>query len=401
MVFAFDLHKQWPSEAATARERDKMAGKIAIKRLSVSDCRLFGDIFQRSGGSGQKGINLNGDVMTGQLYPNLSATAALNDNRIPLPISIFGPASKGANELTRKIVKSPSSKNWRLNGEIIPGPATDPTRYNDIRPGDLAVMAFNGETSPIEMNLIIISQASTADTHLHTALTALFGNKSMVAVKPAKIAELAIGAYVPETHPIYIAAADPEMDAAIEDAAQGGIEGVRKLLANKGGKKLSGSDFAKAKAEAEQTGQDGEGLVKGYLATQVSTGYLASYTWTSSENPVSPFDFDTLTVSGERTLIDAKATRGAFKNVIHFSLAEIIEASGPVPYRIYRVYELNDDGGKLRISDEIRPLADQLKAIHEKHMPSGIRVDGFSVATSTLNWGEEKYVMWPEEDETV
>jgi hypothetical protein len=170
---------------------------------------------------------------------------------------------------------------------------------------------------------------------------------------------------VPDSHPIYVAAADPEMQAALEDAAQGGIEGTVKLLTNKGSKKVSGADLAKAKARAEQIGQDGEGLVNAYLASKLATGHIANYAWVSSENAVAPCDFETVTAANQRTLIDAKTTCGPFKNMIHLSLAEIIEAAGDVSYRIYRVFEINENGGKLCISDDIRPLAKTLKAIHE------------------------------------
>ena len=187
------------------------------------------------------------------------------------------------------------------------------------------------------------------------------------------------------------------MDAALEDAAQGGVEGTSKLLKNKGSWKVSSSDLAKAKAKADQIGQDGEGLVNSYLAANVAAGRLANYEWASDENAIAPFDFDTLTDAGFRTLIDAKTTAGPFNNVIHLSLAEIIEAAGTIPFRIYRVFEIDDNGGKLRISDDIRPLAQTLKTIHEAHMPPGIRVDGFSVATNALAWGPEEYVERPED----
>lgn len=377
-----------------------MADRIAIKRLTPSDCTLFEAVFRKIDAGNQKSINLNADVLIGRLYPNLVATAAATDNEIALAISIYGPAGKGPHTLSRKIIKHATYKNWRLNGEFILGPTGDSTRYDDVKPGDLAIMAFKGEASPSGMDLIIVSQTNATDAALHSALMPLFGNKSMIAVTPAQIAAAAISASVPETHPVYIAAADPEMDAALEDAAQGGFVGVGKLLTNKGSRNVSGSDLAKAKANAELTGQDGEGLVNGYLAAKVAAGQLARFSWTSAENAVAPFDFDTITDAGQRTLVDAKTTRGPFKNVIHLSLAEIIEASQAVPYRIYRVFELNDDGGKLRISDDIRPLAQQLKTIHEAHIPPGIRVDGFSVDTSVLTWGAEEYVERPEDEES-
>ena len=336
-------------------------------------------------------------MLTGHLYPSLAAIAAASDNEIALPISIYGPAAKSAHKLSRKIIKNASYKNWRLNGEFIFGPPDDASRYDDVQPGDLVIMSFKGEAAPSGIDVIIVSQGNPADAALHTALTPFFDDKSMIAVTAAQIAAAAGKAAVPETHPVHIAAADPEMDAALEDAAHGGVEGTTKLLKNKGSWKLSSSDLAKAKAKADQIGQDGEGLVNSYLAARVAAGQLAKYEWTSNENAIAPFDFDTFTGAGLRTLIDTKTTAGPFNNVIHLSLAEIIEAAGTVPYRIYRVFEIDDNGGKLRISDDIRPLALTLKTIHEAHVPPGIRVDGFSVATNALTWGPVEHVERPED----
>lgn len=377
---------------------DSVTDRLAIKRLTPSDCTLFEGVFRTINAGNQKSINLNADVLIGQLYPGLAASAAATDNEIALAISIYGPDAKGAHNLSRKIIKNTSYKNWRLDGEFIPGPPGDTSRYDGIQPGDLAIMAFKGDPSPSGMDLIVVSKSNPADATLHAALMTLFGNRSMIAATPVQIAAAATGADVPETHPIYIAAADPEMDAALEDAAQGGIEGTGKLLQNKSSRKISGTDLAKTKAKAEFIGLDGEGLINSYLAARIAAGDVVSYTWASDANAIAPFDFETLTAAGQRTLIDVKSTTGPFDNVIHLSIAEIIEASGEVPYRVYRVFELNEDGGKLRISDDIRPLAQKLKAIHEAHMPDGIRVDGLSVDVSVLTWSAEEYVERPEEE---
>lgn len=375
-----------------------MSDRLAIKQLTASDCTLFEGVFRTINAGNQKSINLNADVLIGQLYPGLATAAAATNNEIALAIRIYGPDAKGAHPLTRKIIKNASYKNWRLDGEFIPGPEDDASRYDGIQPGDLAIMAFKGDSSPSGMDLIVISKSNPADAALHAALLTLFGNRSMIAATSMQIAAAASGAAVPETHPVYIAAADPEMDAALEDAAQGGIEGTNKFLQNKGSRKISGNDLAKAKAKAEFIGLEGEGLINGHLASKLAAGDFADYTWASAENAIAPFDFEILTATGQQMLVDVKSTTGPFDNVIHLSLAEIIKASGAVPYRVYRVFELNEDGGKLRISDDIRPLAQQLKTIHEAHLPNGIRVDGFSVEVSVLTWTPEEYIERSEEE---
>ena len=378
-----------------------MADHVAIKRLTASDCTLFEGVFRVIKAGNQKSINLNADILVDCFYSDLAAKAAATDNAIALAISIYGPGAKPAHRLARKIIKNPSYKNWRLNGEFIQGPPDDPSRYDDIRPNDLAIMGFKGATAPNGMDLILISQAAPDDAALLAALTPLFGKRSMIEVTPAEIGAAAMSADTSETHPIHFVAADPEIEATLEDAAQGGIEGTTKILRNRSGRPVSGSELAKAKARAELTGQEGEGLVNAWLASQVLAGELDRYTWVSANNAVAPFDFETFTATGERTLIDAKSTTGPFENVIHLSLAEIIEAAGDVPYRIFRVFDLKEDGGKLRISDDIQPLAQTLMALHENHMPAGVRVDGFSVTTAALTWGTEEYVERPEDEETA
>ena len=374
-----------------------VADHIAIKRLTASDCTFFEAVFRKINAGNQKSINLNADVLTGRIYPTLADTAAINDNEIPLPISIFGPGGKERHSLTRKIIKNSSYKNWRLNGEFVLGPPADPTRYDDMRPGDLAVMGFQGVVAPIKMDLILVSQNDAADASLHTALDNLLLAKSMIEVTPTEIATAAKIAGVLETHPIFIAAADPEYEAAVEDAALGGISGIAKLLRSKGGKTLSAIDLAKAKARADQIGRDGEGLMNAYLSNRLATGEFATYTWVSSVNAVSPYDFEITSHTRDKIYIDAKSTTGPFSNTIHLSLAEIIKGAAGTPYFIYRLYELNQDGCKLQISEDIGPVAKNLKAIHEAHIPNGIRVDGFSFSTDTLKWGDEKIIERPDE----
>jgi hypothetical protein len=369
-----------------------MTDRIAIKRLTASDCTLFESIFRKSKVGNQKSINLNADVLIGNLYPNLPVLVGASDNEVALAISIYGPDGKPAHNLSRKIIKNLSYKNWRLDGEFIYGPPDDPSRYDDLKAGDLAVMVFRGEAVPTGMSMILIKQSSADDQALHSALSQLLGNRSMVAVTAAQIIACSSVSGVSATHPIHIAAVDRETESALEDAAQGGVTGIGKLLRNKVNRKISGLDLAKAKAKAELTGHDGEGLVNGWLAAKSAAGQLQSYVWESLENAIAPYDFDIVNQAGERLLIDVKTTSGPFENAIHISLAEIIEASGSVPYMIYRVFEIDDNGANLCISKDIRDLARSLKKVHETYVPDGIRIDSFSVSPSSLQWGQTQYI---------
>lgn len=375
-----------------------MADRIAIKRLTASDCTLFAGVYKKIDAGNQKSINLNADILTGHLYPNLAEITAESGNEIAISIAIYGPNGKSAHKITRKIIKGSTYKNWRLNGEVISGPIGDPERYDYIIPNDLTVMAFHGTSIPTSIDIIIISQNQPSDSNLYHALNKFFSNRSMIVVTSTQIAEAANESKVDSTHPILIAAADPTVEAALEDATQGGLEGTRKLLSNKNNRQISSKDFAKAKVKTDIIGQDGEGIVNLYLASLVASGKLKSFRWVSAENPISPFDFECLDPLGQRVLIDAKSTPGPFENVIHLSLAQLIEASGPTPYKIYRVYQLGEDRGKLRISDDLRNFATYIKQLHENHMPSGVRVDSFSITTTVLTWGVEIEVVRPDEE---
>lgn len=373
-----------------------MTEKTAIKRLTASDCTLFEGVFRTIGAGNQKSINLNADVLVGQLFPALARSPAESENEIPLVVTIHGPDQRGPHRVSRKIIKNATYKNWRLDGEFIPGPTNDPTRYDAMQPGDFAIMIFTGDATPNALTLILVRQNGESDAPVHSALSILFGNKSMIAASAEQIALAVTKAGISADHPVHLAAADPEYDMALEDAAQGGLEGAGKLLRNRA-RRLSGKELATAKARAELTGHAGEGLIDGFLAREANAGHIAGHVWTASDNAVSPYDFEVYLPSGERVLLDVKSTTGAFDNPVHISLAEIIEAAGPTPYKIYRVYELREDGGKLRISNDIGPLATHLKSLHEAHMPPGVRIDSYSVATDAFVWSGEVVIERPDE----
>jgi hypothetical protein len=375
-----------------------MADHFAIKRLTASDCTLFEAVFRTIGAGNQKSINLNADVLIGRLYPNLGVEAAKTGNVITVSVAIYGPNAKPAHRMRHKITKVQTSKNWRLNGVAIPGPSDDSTRYDAIRPGDLAVMAFRGVETPRGLDLVLVSRAAPADAAALSALSPLIGRRSMIEVQPTQIESAIAGFDIADDHPVRLAAVDTRTESALEDAAQGGPIGTETLLRIRNVRPVSDAELAKAKANAARIGREGEALVNAWLAAEAAAGRLAKYTWVSAVNAVAPFDFESFSAKGERSLLDAKSTAGPFGNILHLSLAEIVAAAGDLPYRIVRVSELDDDGGRLRFSHEIGTFARTLKAIHEAHMPAGVRVDGFSVTTDALTWEPEVYVPWPKEE---
>lgn len=133
-----------------------MNGKTAIKRLSRSDLTLFEWHFRRIRAGNQKSINLNADIFVHEFYPALATIG--HDEPIRLSLLVHGPGKKGPLSLTRKIIKAESYKNWRLDGEMIHIDQDDPDRFSMLQPGDLAILRFEGEPVPEQIDLYLIAQ---------------------------------------------------------------------------------------------------------------------------------------------------------------------------------------------------------------------------------------------------
>lgn len=131
--------------------------KIALKLLTASDLSLF-KVHLRL--SKQKAINLNSGIFIDQFYPALQNTF----EAVPVELSIYGPAAKPAHILTRKTLRSPGSKNWRLDGEFIHDIEEDPDRFRHLQAGDYALITFSGDERPTAIQLILISQAPGPQT---------------------------------------------------------------------------------------------------------------------------------------------------------------------------------------------------------------------------------------------
>src|SRR5207247_1725155 len=115
--------------------------------------------------SKQKAINLNSDVFVDVFYPALKGSY----DEFPIkPLTIIGPGGKPAYALTRKAIRTPGAKNWRLDGEIIHDPTEDPGRFDGLQEDDLAILAFQGATQPDSTTLILVS--ANQDASLHKAI---------------------------------------------------------------------------------------------------------------------------------------------------------------------------------------------------------------------------------------
>jgi hypothetical protein len=375
--------------------------RLALKRLTRSDLTLFESQFRRLNVGKQKAINLNANVFARDLYPNALNLVHNQKNEIALSLSIFGPGGKPEHRLARKIIKNHSYKNWRLNGEFISGPPDDQARYDLLRPDDLAVMSFEGDPLPTSLNIVILGQGFPIDTALHAALWPRLSNQSMVRLTSTDIAEAITTSGTPLEHPINELIFDPALDAALEDAAFGGERGRKALLRRRSGRSASAADLTFARQNADRVGQAGEGLINALLTQRLRDGVLARVEWSSAQNAVCPYDFLIRDAAGVAVKLDVKSTTGPFERDIHISFGELAEAAeAPERYDLYRVYELEEEGGKLRIAEDIRNFAKAV--LTSLDLPQGVRCDSFSVSVrdTELTWGGEVYVPRPDGDDS-
>ncbi len=214
----------------------------------------------------------------------------------------------------------------------------------------------------------------------------------MVQISRDTLADAA--AAIPKTHSVWQLAADPEFEAALEDAAFGGEKGAEQL-AKKSAKVVSATTLAAAKASAEKNGRDGEALAWLYLQSLQAGGSLKSIEWTSQSNAVSSFDFQIVDNADVTVRIDAKSTSGEFGWPIHMSMSELRAAAMGTRYDIYRLYHLDEDGAFIKIASDIQATAkDILNALKP---PKGVSIDGVSIDPAILSWGEEIIFGRPEE----
>jgi hypothetical protein len=367
---------------------------IAIKRLGGTDLGWFRSLYHIFSNSNLKGINLNADVLIDEFYRDLAIIAAATKNRLPVTVTMFGPAAAAAYPGTYKLVKSPGSKNWRLNGTLVGDPVDEDHRFDLLKPKDIAVIAFDGRPAPTEITLILLAAADAGDAPLHAALAPYFGGirDTMMSVDVAAIQRAVDMPGVQPSHPLRLLLADDEMEAALEDALQGGIRGIRRLRRVRAARSVTRSDVERANQEMSRVGAEGEALANGYLTTLQQAGSIREYDWASQTDSYSPYDFRYTTKDGAVFLIDVKSTKRRFDEDFHISIGEILSATeSEAPYLIYRVHSLTDEGCKLHISEDIREFARDLLARHDSNMPGQVTADSFSIPVDTPNirWGEE------------
>lgn len=357
-----------------------MQRRIALKQLTASDLTLFEWQFRTRNAGNQKSINLNTDVFVDKLFPSLPEAAAETAGRVPLDLSIYGPGYAGLHNLQRKILKGNAYKNWRLDGEFISNPPEEPDRYNVLQPGDFALFEFRGRIVPSAATLILVAHDVESDQPLHDLLSNYISGRRMVAVAANDLR--AIGAqFNDDAHPFR----ELLMDAALEDVALGGFEGIRALRRRPAARALSREDLQRARRVAEEVGRCGEELVCQYLFDLKANGMIGDVVWTADQNAVAPYDFLITLLDGTEVAIDVKSTSGEFERSIHISFAELTEMTNMHRYDIYRVFGVSENTGTMRIAENIGAFATTI--LSGIGVPLGVSIDGVSVDVGVLQFG--------------
>jgi transcriptional regulator with XRE-family HTH domain len=377
-----------------------MKRTIVLKRLSASDLTIFEHQYRTTSGSKQKGINLDKAVFLEQLYPSLKSRLATSHARVPQELHIYGPGSAGLHTQMRKILLQ--AKNIRLNGEFIKNPIDEPGRYDNLFKDDLAIIEFTGDESPTSAKMLLLSQHDQSDQDLYQSLMGRYGSqfsnrKAMLVLADTDLSQVISSLDLPKGHP----ALDFLDGEALEDAAQGGIDGVQQLRRRRNTRGVSQEELARAKQSAEQNGRLGEELLNAWLEDQTNSQEIPNFIWIADENAIAPFDFRILNAEGNPARsIDAKSTSGRFSNKIHISLAELEEmVLGDLPYDIYRLYGVGDNAALCRVAENIGSILQPTLSVLA-NLPNGVTADGISIDPSILPFGDEFEIDLTEPDDT-
>jgi hypothetical protein len=209
------------------------------------------------------------------------------------------------------------------------------------------------------------------------------------------IADIAARALLSENHPLISFTITDDL----QEAAIGGAAATERLLRRARPPKVSAEALRRAREQAGEIGRLGEALIAIYLTRQKRAGAIADYEWVSEANAVAPMDFRLSPLADGPERIDVKTTSGPFERDFHASLAELKEmaADSDGPYRIYR-YEATENGGKLRISAEMKGFA--LSVIASlAGLPGGVVIDAVSIDPGVVSFDQEIALTSAEDDD--
>lgn len=356
--------------------------KLAIKKLTDSDLTFFHWHFVNAKrGGNQKAINLNADIFIKKLFPLLPNQG---ETAFTIDLQIYGPNAAPADILARKILKSSTYKNWRLNGESVHNPIYMPNRYDKLKCNDYAILAFEGDLAPDQLKIVLISKSETADSQIHKSIESFMGDaSSMRAITVEELSNIVEKSSPDSNHPIRIY----EFEAALEDAAKGGEAGAKRLEKWVPNYKVTKRDLAKARIRATEAGELGEEFVYSLLCDMKRNNVIKNFTWASNDNAIQAYDF----IINDNIYIDAKSTFGNFEQLIHISMNELLHMRELPEYRIYRIHSINGENAMVSITEPMRDFAKDILDIL-KSIPKGVRPDSFSVDPRRFKISDEHKV---------
>ena len=370
-----------------------MISKLALKRLTASDLTFFEWQFKNRNAGNQKAINLNADVFTGHLYPALDIVVRERQNKIGVDLWIAGPDAAEPVNLQRKIIKGVAYKNWRLDGEFVYNPEGTPDRFNVLRPGDIALLGFEGELAPDTVTIVLVGQDAPQDQALFRGLDDLVTG-SMMPVESKYLGELCERFDVSQFHPVWLLVSGEDL----AEAAMGQASAVDRLLTRPRAAILSQDDLRAARRAAEDIGRLGEELVDYYLSERLSAGEIAEYTWVSDINAISPYDFQIRRTDSWKKL-EIKTTSGDFNREFYVSRNELLEmAREKEDYFIGRVYQASQQGAKLRYSQRLRAYGQSILDAFSD-LPPGVTPNGVTIHPDEAMFGEEIDITAPVDQE--
>jgi hypothetical protein len=371
-----------------------MSRKLALKKLKASDLSFFQTHFRRFPEVKQKAFNLDKAVVETRFFPNLEAELdGTDEHRAPVALTLYGPEGAGPHSLMRKILKQ--QKNWRLNGELVVNPEESPTRYDPLRPEDIAIMEFSGASMPSAVKMVLLSATNPVDAATHAAFTTRFPLASMTVLTEEDIQIAIADANTPMEHPIR----DWLEGELLEEIGNGDADAAERLVTRRQGRGLSASELQRAKAHAEKVGRQGEELLDYYLQSSPPFG-LTDHEWVANRNAVSPFDFLLRFGSGEVRHVDAKSTGGTFGNSIYLSIGEIMHAvNSGIPYDLYRLYNVTSTSATLRIAENVAPkLSSVVEAIAK--LPTGVKAESLAFSPDFFEFGDRDFLVAYPSDES-
>ena len=361
-----------------------MISKLALKRLTASDLTFFEWHFKNRHAGNQKAINLNADVLTGRLYPVLDTVVRERQNKIGIDLWIAGPGAAEPVNLQRKIIKGTAYRNWRLDGEFVYNPDGTPDRFNILRPGDLALLGFEGELAPNTVTVVLVGQDASLDQPLFRGLDDVLVSGSMMAVESKGLGELCDQLGVPKSHPVWLLVSDEDLT----EAALGQAPAVDRVLKRPRSMSLSQEELSAARRVAEEIGRLGEELIDYHLSERLAADAIADYVWVSDVNAVSPHDFR-IQRTGPWEKLEVKTTAGDFSREFYVSLNELRDmAHGEDDYFIGRVYQASREGAKLRYSQELRAYGQSILDAFSS-LPPGVTPNGVTIRPDEAIFGEE------------